>query len=63
MPHRTLNAADPVEYSVGYAITNKVRDAIAKVPKSASKPAITATGQVREHGVVVEITGLLNLSR
>jgi len=51
-----------VEYSVGYAITDTVRDAIAKVPNSAAKPAITATGQAREHGDVVEITGMLGLS-
>jgi len=51
-----------LEYSVGYAITDKVRDAIARVPKSAWKPAITADGEPREHGDVVEITGMLNLS-
>ncbi|WP_295697442.1 IS1380 family transposase [Lapillicoccus sp.] len=50
-----------VEYSVGYAVTDKVRDAIAKVPKKAWQPAITAQGEPREHGDVVEITGMLNL--
>jgi len=38
-----------VEYSVGYAVTDKVRDAIVKVPKTAWKPAITADGEPREH--------------
>ena len=52
-----------VEYSVGYAITDKVRDAISRVPKVAWKPAVTATGEVREHADVVEITGMLNLKR
>jgi len=51
-----------VEYSVGYAVTDKVRDAIARVPKKAWQPAITAQGEPREHGDVVEITGMLNLS-
>jgi len=51
-----------VEYSVGYAVTDKVRDAIARVPKEAWQPAITAQGEPRGHGDVVEITGMLNLS-
>ena len=50
-----------VQYSVGYAVTDKVRDAIARVPKKAWQPAITAQGEPREHGDVVEITGMLNL--
>ena len=50
-----------MEYSVGYAVTDKVRDAIARVPKKAWQPAITAQGEPREHGDVVEITGMLNL--
>ena len=51
-----------VEYSVGYAVTDKVRDAIARVPKQAWQPAITAQGEPREHGDVVEITDMLSLS-
>ena len=54
-----------VQYSVGYAVTDKVRDAIARVPKKAWQPAITAQGEPREHGdmqVAVEITGMLNLT-
>ena len=51
-----------VEYSVGYAVTDKVRDAIARVPKTAWKPAIPADGEPREHGDVVEITGMLVLA-
>jgi hypothetical protein len=41
-----------VQYSVGYAVTENVREAIAKVPQSAWKPAITAQGEPREHGDV-----------
>ena len=52
-----------VEYSVGYAVNQHVRDAIARVPKTAWKPAITAAGERREHGDVVEITGMLNLKK
>jgi hypothetical protein len=51
-----------VEYSVGYALTDKVRDAIVKVPKTAWKPALTADGEPRENGDVVEITGMLDLT-
>ena len=54
-----------VEYSVRYGVNQLVRDAIAQVPKTAWQPAITAQGEPREHGdmqVVVEITGMLNLT-
>ena len=50
-----------VEYSVGYGVNQPVRDAIARVPKKAWQPAITAQGEPREHGDVVEITDMLNL--
>ena len=52
-----------VEYSVGYAVTDKVRDAISKVPKAAWAPAIDPEGEVRVNGDVVEITDMLSLSR
>ena len=52
-----------VHYSVGYALTETVRDAIAKVPKSAWQPAVTADGEPRVNGDVVEITGMLDLTR
>jgi hypothetical protein len=51
-----------VEHSVGFALTDKVRDAIAQVPATAWQPAVTADGEPREHGDVVEITGLLDLT-
>lgn len=48
-----------VEYSVGFAVTEPVRDAIRLVPKSAWSTALDADGGIREHADVVEITGLL----
>lgn len=51
-----------VEYSVGFAVTESVRDAITLVPKKAWSVAIDADGEAREHADVVEITGLLPAS-
>ena len=51
-----------VEYSVGFAVTEKVRAAIARVPVTAWAPAIDPEGEARANGDVVEITGMLNLS-
>jgi len=52
-----------LEYSVGFPITEKVRDAIELVPQQVWTPAIDADGEVREGGDVAELTGLLDLSR
>jgi hypothetical protein len=52
-----------VEYSVGFALTEQVRAAIALVPTSAWTAALDADGGVREHADVVEVTGLLTLTR
>lgn len=49
-----------VEYSVGFAITEKLRDAIDLVPKKIWTPAIDADGGVREGGDVAELTGLID---
>ncbi len=51
-----------VEYSVGFAVTDKIRDAISKVPTKAWAPAIDPEGEARVNGDVVEITDMLNLS-
>lgn len=51
-----------VEYSVGFAVTEKIREAIKLVPKKAWTPASDADGGVREGGDVAELTGLLDLS-
>lgn len=52
-----------IEYSVGFAITEAVRAAIALVPKQAWQVALDADGDVREHADVVEITNLLDLGK
>jgi hypothetical protein len=49
-----------VEYSVGFAITEKIREAIKLVPKKIWTPATDADGGVREGGDVAELTGLLD---
>lgn len=51
-----------LEYSVGFAVTEKIRDAINLVPKKVWTPACDADGGVREGGDVAELTGLLNLT-
>ncbi len=48
-----------VEYSVGFPITEALRDAIDLVPKKVWTPAIDADGEVREGGDVAELTGLI----
>jgi Transposase DDE domain group 1 len=50
-----------VQYSVGFAVTEPVRQAIKLVPASAWQVALDADGDVREHADVAEITGLLTL--
>lgn len=50
-----------VEYSVGFAVTEKIREAIKLVPRKLWTPATDADGGVREGGDVAELTGLLNL--
>ncbi|MBC7307579.1 MAG: IS1380 family transposase [Dietzia sp.] len=49
-----------VEYSIGFAITEKVRDAITLVPSPVWVPALDADGGVREGGDVAELTGLID---
>ena len=51
-----------VEYSVGFAVTEKIRDAIKLVPKKIWTSASDADGGVREGGDVAELTGLLDLT-
>src|SRR5680860_632517 len=50
-----------LEYSVGYAVTEKIRDAISLVPAHVWTPASDADGGIREGGDVAELTGLLDL--
>jgi Transposase DDE domain group 1 len=51
-----------VEYSVGFALTEPLRQAIMLVPEKVWAPAVDADGAVRTGGDVAELTGLLNLS-
>lgn len=51
-----------VEYSVGFAVTEKIRDAIDLVASGIWDSALDSDGGVREGGDVVELTGLLDLS-
>ena len=52
-----------LEFSVGYPVTEAVRDAIRLVPKYAWQSANNSDGGLREHADVVEVTHLLELSR
>jgi len=52
-----------LDFSVGYPITEAVRDAIRLAPKWAWQAANNADGGLREHADVIEVTGLLDLSR
>ena len=49
-----------VEYSVGFPITEALREAIDLVPKMIWTSALDADGGVREGGDVAELTGLLD---
>ncbi len=51
-----------VEYSLGFSITEKIRNAIALLPAKAWTTALKADGEPREGGDVAEVTGLLDLS-
>ena len=50
-------------FSVGYPVTEAVRDAIKLIPKWAWTPANNADGGLREDADVVEVTDMLDLSR
>jgi len=56
-------SAQGLEFSVGYPVTEAIRDAIAAMPAWAWQVASNADGDLREHADVVEVTGLLDLSR
>ncbi len=52
-----------LEFSVGYPVTEAVRDAIRLAPAWAWQAANNSDGGLREHADVIEVTGLLDLSR
>jgi Transposase DDE domain group 1 len=49
-------------YSVGFDVTEGVRQAICAVPDDAWAPAITSTGDLRPGAYVTELTGVLTLA-
>ena len=51
-----------LEYSLGFAITEKLRHAITLLPGNAWSVALQADGEPREGGDVAEVTDLLDLS-
>ena len=63
--HALISAlsAQGLESSVGYPVTEAVRDAIRLVPKWAWQAANNSDGALREHADVIEVTGLPDLSR
>jgi Transposase DDE domain group 1 len=52
-----------VDYSIGFALTEALRQAITVVLATVWTPALDADGGVRAGGDVAELTGLLDLSR
>ena len=63
--HALINALSTqgLNFSVGFPVTDAVRQAISTVPKHAWQAACNADGGLREHADVVEVTGLLDLGR
>ncbi|WSS10407.1 transposase [Microbispora sp. NBC_01189] len=49
-------------YSVGFDVTQPIRDAIAEVPQNAWSCAITPEDKVRDRAYVADLTGLLDLA-
>lgn len=52
-----------VDYSIGFAVTEALRQAIMLVPDKVWTPAINTEGGVRAGSDVAELTGLLDLTR
>jgi hypothetical protein len=52
-----------VQYAVGFAVTDKFRAAISKIPRRVWIPAFDVDGKPREadEAAVAELTGLLDL--
>ena len=51
-----------MRFSVGYELTEPVRDAIVQIPADAWVPALDQDGSARENGEVAEITDMVDLS-
>jgi hypothetical protein len=52
-----------IRFTVGFDLTEPVREAILKLPENAWIPALEQDGGERPNGQVAELTGLLELSR
>lgn len=50
-----------IRFSVGYAVSERVREAVLELPESAWAPAIDAEGEIREGAWVAELTDRLDL--
>jgi len=59
----TALAEQQLEFSVGYPVTEAVRDAITLIPTWAWQTANNSDGGLREHADVIEVTHLLDLTR
>ena len=51
-----------IRFSVGYELTEAVREAILALPESAWRPALDSGGAERENGAVAELTDRMDLS-
>lgn len=63
--HALISAlsAQGLQFSLGYPVTDAVREAIALAPARVWSAANNADGDLREHADVIEVTGLLDLGR
>jgi hypothetical protein len=63
--HELLNwlVGQRLSYSVGFTLPDTIADILATVPESAWQIAYVADGEPRPGAAVVEVTGLLDLSR
>jgi len=52
-------AREGLEYSLGWTISDPLRDAITALPTTAWTPAVTASNDVRDGADVAELTGML----
>jgi hypothetical protein len=63
--HELLNwlIGQRLSYSVGFTLPHNVTDELAAIPETDWQPAYDADGEPRPGAAVVEVTGLLDLSR
>jgi hypothetical protein len=63
--HAVMNwvAGQRLSYSVGFTLPDNTADLIARIPKQVWAPAYDAHDEIRDGAWVVELTGLLDMSR